>query len=303
MAKTFKVMVGLDLTEMDEILIQKIVALAPIIDISNIYFVHVASDLTLPKEITEAYPDLMAPVDEAIRKDLSSKIAKHDIPTNVSWEVSVKEGNSVDTILRWAKIKDVDFMVVGRKESLEGSGSLSKSLARKAPCSVIFLTEKAPAKAPEKILVPIDFSTYTKLTLEFAQHIANKLNGTVQCIHIYEVPIGYHKTGKSFEEFAKIMKGNAEKEYHRFIQKNKLPEYPCEFLLKENGNVARFILKLAKEHKNDLIIMGSRGRTDSAAVLLGSMAEKLIEINNLTPMVIFKKKGETMGFFEALMKL
>ena len=49
--------------------------------------------------------------------------------------------------------------------------------------------------------------------------------------------------------------------------------------------------------------MGSKGRTASASILLGSVAEKLVQANNEIPMLILKKKGENMGFFEALFKI
>ena len=91
--------------------------------------------------------------------------------------------------------------------------------------------------------------------------------------------------------------------YEKFIKKNHHPEFDCLFVLSNKGEPGHLIIEKAKEHHIDLILMGSRGRSASAAVLLGSVAEKLVQVNNEIPMLIFKIKGETMGFFDALFRI
>lgn len=209
----------------------------------------------------------------------------------------------MDTLIRWAKIKDVDLIIMGRKEELEGSGSLAKNMAHRAPCSVLFFTEKSLIETPKKILIPLDFSEHSVMTLQFAERLAEQNGCELIGLHIYTLPSGYYKTGKSHDEFAELMEKHAKKDYSKFIEKNNFKPFHCIYKLKENGNEGRFIIKQAKELGAEMILMGSRGRTPSAAVLLGSIAEKLVNINNLVPMIIFKKKGENMSFLDALMKL
>lgn len=297
-----KVLVGLDLTEMDNILIDKTAKLVSALGIDKIYFVHVEKDLSLPEDVAKAYPDLLAPVDEAIKKNISAKV-KESIPTSVEVDISVKEGNPMETILRWAKIKNIDLLIMGRKIELDGHGTLAKNLAQKAPCSVLFLTEDLKLRELEHILVPMDFSEHSYLTLQFVERLSQNFNAKISCIHIFEVPKGYYKTGKSYDEFVHIMEKNAKKEYDLFIHNHKMKHYDCQFVLKEDDPAANYILAAAKNHNVDMIVMGSRGRTDPAAFLLGSVAEKLIQLNNETPMLILKKKGENMTFLEALLRI
>ena len=122
-------------------------------------------------------------------------------------------------------------------------------------------------------------------------------------VHLYEVPQGYSKTGKTFEEFSEIMKENAQEDFRRFIQKFNHPGLTCRFVLNNGEGQGKALLEEAQQVGADMILLGSRGRTKSAAILLGSVAEKLVMVNNILPMLIFKKKGETMGFFEALFKV
>jgi len=52
------------------------------------------------------------------------------------------------------------------------------------------------------------------------------------------------------------------------------------------GHAAREILADAKEHDADVIIMGSRGRSDFAGTILGSTAHKVIHLTDRPVLVI-----------------
>jgi len=151
-----KIMIGMDLSSMDETLLVNIKHLIAVLEIENIYFVHVAKDLSIPEDIKKTYPDLLAPADETIRAGIvhEVKIAGLD---NIPHEVLVKEGNPIETILRWCEIKDVDLLVMGRKPVVSGTGTLAKNLAQRAPTSILFIPEKANIHEINRILVPVDF--------------------------------------------------------------------------------------------------------------------------------------------------
>ncbi|MBA4299216.1 MAG: universal stress protein [Cyclobacterium sp.] len=299
-----RAMVGLDLTEMDDILIKNTAVFVKFLGINKCYFVHVAKNLEIPREILENYPDLLAPTDESIEAIITNKLKENNFPEDIETEVFVDEGSHpLDSFLRWAKIKDVDLIIMGRKDSLHGHGVLADGVAKKAPCSVLLVQEKRPIKFPKKVLIATDFSSHNHLIYEFAEQITNKLGSELVPLHLYEVPHGYSKTGKTYEEFSEIMKENAKNDFKKFVSKHHHPELTCEMLLNDGKNPGNLILEFATKIEADIILLGSRGRTTSAAILLGSTAEKLIHVNKHLPMLIFKEKGETMGFFDALFKL
>ncbi|MCH7401600.1 universal stress protein [Belliella kenyensis] len=303
MTKFQKVLVGLDLSDMDLILLQKISALTNALGIEKIYFVHVSKDLSIPESIKKSYPDLLAPVDESIKADIESTISKSKLDGAIEYEVLVIEGSPFESFLRQAKIKDVDLIVMGRKDELPGSGSLAKNMAQKAPCSVLFITEAGDQPALERILVPMDFSSHSVLCIKLAERFNEEVGSEIIGVHLFEIPIGYYKTGKSHSEFAEILSSNVQKDFETFIRKHDMKSFVCDAIVKDNGNDGKHILKIAKEKNASLILLGSRGRTNSAAILLGSTAEKLVQVNNEIPMLIFKKKGETMSFLAALSEI
>lgn len=295
--------VGLDLSEMDDQLIKYTAMLSRILSLERIFFVHVAKELELSKDLIEKYPDLLAPLDESIEKDIQKKVDLHFPSSGTDVKCLVKDGHPIEEILKISRIKGADLILMGRKKDLQGSGLVSSRIARKCPCSLLLVTENFDAKI-QTILVPVDFSEHSFLAVNQALRIAEKANSEMRFSHAYSVPIGYYKTGKTYEEFARIMKGHAENELQQFLLKHNFPaNIPCEYLLMDDGKQDELIYGHAKREHTDLIVIGSKGRTDASAMLIGSLAEKLVYKDVDIPVLIVKNKGENMSFLEAFMRV
>jgi nucleotide-binding universal stress UspA family protein len=296
-------MVGLDLTSMDDVIIAYLPILIQSLDLEKVVFVHVARQLELPEELIKKYPDLIAPLDESITEDIRKKVAPIMDRTNTSFDIIVREGLPLERFLRIARIKNVDLIVMGRKREQDGSGLLSGHIIRKSPSSIFLVTENYRSKI-QSIVVPVDFSSHAANSLELANNMKLPEGAIISCSHIYTIPTGYYKTGKNREEFAQIMRIHAQSDYSRFCQSNKLKEsLSCDFILNENESISKLIFDNAKHQGADLLIIGSRGRTTASTLLIGSVVEKLVSENAEIPTLILKKKGESMGFFEALMNI
>ncbi|ELR69777.1 universal stress protein family [Fulvivirga imtechensis AK7] len=298
-----RVLVGLDLSDMDKTLLAYSSYMAEVFQIETIYFLHVAKSLDLPKELLEKYPDLVAPSDEAIAKTIDVEIKKH-FTANCEYKVEVREGSAEENILRWAKIKEIDLVVMGRKVHSKGSGVLPGKLARTAPCSILYVPENANNKI-SKLLVPVDFSKTSSLAFEEALLIRKSSGASIVLHNSYEVPSGYHLSGKSFEEFAEIMKGHAYKDAEKFLQRANIKATDIEIVLTldEDDDPAGQAYKLATEKGTDFIVIGSKGRTGMAAVLLGSVADKMTRYDTDIPLLVVKDKKENLNFLQALLQI
>ncbi len=295
--------VGLDLTEMDDKIIEYVRILVKALHLKKIIFVHIAEKLDLPEDLLDKYPDLMAPLDESIEDGINKKVSPIFQNQETEYDIIVREGAPLENFLRVSKIKNADLVVLGRKKSLKGSGLLSGHIVRKSPASIVFVTETYKNKI-DKILVPIDFSAHSVLAADLAMEFKASFGASIQFSHVYNVPIGYYKTGKSYEEFAEIMKSHATKDLKQFMIKHNYEEnIPCEYLLSDHDSKAELINKFAHQSETDLILIGSRGRTKTSAMLIGSIVEKLLKLDSDIPMLVVKDKGENMGFLKALMQI
>jgi nucleotide-binding universal stress UspA family protein len=64
----------------------------------------------------------------------------------------------------------------------------------------------------------------------------------------------------------------------------------------------KVILERCKKTSCDLIVIGARGRTGAAGILLGTVTEQLIRVSPV-PVLAIKKKGECIGVLRALQQL
>lgn len=295
--------VGLDLSEMDDRVLEYVRVLNQSFPFRKILFVHISKEQDLPDEILSTYPSLALPLDEGIAIRLEQKIAPFFKSSETEFGVIVKHGSPLESFLKISKENDADLVILGRKKSLDGSGLLSGHIVRKSPASILFVTETFKPDIKE-ILLPVDFSRHSAICYQLAKKFNGKGQASIRFSHLYDVPIGYYKTGKSYEEFAEIMKTNAAKDFARFQISNDIDKTtPCAYMLADKGPKARLIYNHALETSTDLILIGSRGRTATSALLIGSVVEKLLQIDDEIPILVVKDKGENMGFFEALMRI
>ncbi len=300
-----RLMVGLDMTEMDDVLIAYTNRLIEAFDFDTVYFLHVARELRLPDRVKEKYPDLLAPVDETIERDIQQKVNEKFVPREgVTCKIEIKEGDPIESIIRWTEIKNVDLMVMGRKLDMEGEGNLPVKLARVAHCSMLFIPEHHKFRL-KSILMSVDFTETSSLALEAGVRIKAKVGCKLILHNAYEVPSGYHFTGKSYEEFKAIMEKNAMEDAYEFLTKNGLEKDEVEYALTfdEEEDPGERAYEVATEQNADLIIIASRGRTGLASLLLGSVAEKMIRYSSNIPLLIVKDRKENLGFFDALLRI
>lgn len=299
MAAFKRIMVGLDLTQMDYALISFVcnfLRINPAIE--HIYFIHVAKDLeTAGEEGTDI------PSDELIRQKMKSEVAKcYRAGHDVKMDYEILEGDPLKQLLHWSRVKRIDLIIAGKKVRERGKGILMEKMARKSSCSILFVTEQFGIGF-NRILVPVDFSTRTDHVLEKMDEIAGYMpESAFICLHVVEVPHGYTRIGKTYEEFAEIMIQNARHEWQNYRRSHPPLKAKFEeaFILNHEYGIARAIYQYAHDNHIDMIVLGSRAQTDAAVFLLGSVAEKLITCDHEIPLLLIKQPGKVVDAFKAI---
>jgi nucleotide-binding universal stress UspA family protein len=203
------------------------------------------------------------------------------------------EGDVLDSILASARSYDADLILIGHA-SRRRRRSLARRLAGEAPCSVWMAPAGSPA-AIRRILVPIDFSRRSADTLAAATALAAAA-GLDECFALH---VDFHDVIVSFDEFDEILAEDRDRAFGLFIAPIDLHDVWVKPIFVDSARVADTIVREATERGCDLIVMGTRGRSPSAAILLGSETEQCIMTTG-TPLLAVKHFGARLSLLGAL---
>jgi nucleotide-binding universal stress UspA family protein len=136
----------------------------------------------------------------------------------------------------------------------------------------------------EKILVAIDHSESTPHVLEAARGLASLSHGEVWVMHLRErEPVG--KTGLlTSSESSEAAGADVKSAVAALLEAGVTAHGVVRDTL--FGHAAREIVAEAKDRGADVIVMGSRGRSDLPSLLLGSTAHKVIHLADRQVMVV-----------------
>jgi len=313
--KIKNVIVGLAHTELDKELIEYVNFLADTTELENIYFVHVIN-LHIPKEVQKDFPNLQRAALAERKAEVEDLVEKHLHPeckVNIAVEI-VKSSNHLKGIIKAIGTYNADLVVIGRVAHKVGHSVIIQRLARRAPCQILIVPEGINERIKsgehmKTLLVPIDFSEYSTMAVERALSIARKNKHKheieIVCQNVHELPSGYHLSGKTEEEFSEIMCKNASESYEEFIADINTEGVKVRpvFSKDNNGDLTSDIRDLALKIDADSIIIGSKGRTATAAFFLGSFAEKLVDNTTNFSLLIVRKKKEYEGILDRIKKL
>ena len=302
-----KLIVCLDQSPLDETLVKFASYIAKFNKSNKVYFIHIVRNLHIPKEVIKDFPHLISSMKSERKSQMKETVERNWDFSNPS-EISylVKEGQLAKKILKITSEKSADMILIGRKASLSGSGVGVQRLARRASCSLLIIPENSIPKI-DKILVPSDFSDYSKDALEEAILISERSGKDIEivCQNVYTVPSGYHFTGKTHAEFAEIMRTHAEIKYKKFIRKidTKGIKISPLYTQDDDEDPVEDIINKAGEIHADGIIIGAKGRTAATALFLGSVAERLIQLNDKIPLLVTRPKGKNAGILDYILEI
>ena len=131
----------------------------------------------------------------------------------------------------------------------------------------------------KRILVPIDYSPHSSEAIQVAMDLARRYEASIQLVHVYQpVDFGLPEGFMSYapiQETELISALTKKLEDEQKTAQNIAPSILVTSKLL-HGVVASQIVKLAREDRCDLIVMGTHGRTGISHVVMGSVAEKVL---------------------------
>lgn len=135
----------------------------------------------------------------------------------------------------------------------------------------------------ERMLVAVDHSEVTERVLAAARELASMSNGEVWVLHLRErevIPrMGLVPTESDAEVHAQVESAVAALTEAGIAAHGEVRDTIF-------GHAAREIVEDAREHDAGIIVMGSKGRSDLAGLVLGSTAHKVIHLADRPVLVV-----------------
>ncbi|MCL4686191.1 universal stress protein [Myxococcota bacterium] len=128
------------------------------------------------------------------------------------------------------------------------------------------------------ILVPIDFSPNAEAVLEWAAHLAEEHACPLVLLHAYHLPVDFQQLEGAYlpPDFWTQVKSDAAANLERHAELLRARGLRVETILRE-GYPASVIEEEAQTRNVDLIVIGTRGHTGLKHLLLGSVAERVVQ--------------------------
>ena len=295
MKSASRVLVAMDLTDMDNRLLNSLHYFSDLLAVRKAYFLHVMPDFRLPKDVDVEFHRLFSteyPVDEKVKDKIALDLAEvfgDEIPFES--QVDVREGRPLNKLLHWLDVKEINWLVVGHKRDSEGSGITARRVARHSKCNVLFVPDQ-PSQKIRNILIPVDFSENSARAIRRAcafKRIDENIN--IQCLYVIDLPPNdYYLRPVPRSGFQAVLRDSAKEAYKNFLRRFELQDIPMEMNYAENTytNISSHIHEFAQKQNVDAIIMGAQGHSPFGSFVFGSVTERLVERTDDVPVLVVR---------------
>lgn len=202
-------------------------------------------------------------------------------------------GSPPEELQQIVATEDVDLLIIGRAVPLgpdSGWGPSGRELLRSVTCSALVVPRNSVVHLRHAV-VGLDFSHNSTEALKIAARIADHAEA------VYQYADDAAATGaRTSEEFGQNLRSNATIHFEEDVLPT-LGDVPRPTFRVVEGDKASNLLI---DHAADkLLVVGSRGMTRLATLLLGSTAERVAG-RAKGPVLIVRDKGEQLGLLEGL---
>ena len=202
-------------------------------------------------------------------------------------QIEVSINNRIVGILKRMRENHADLLVLGAfgdRAPDVGVGTVATACVRKSLTDVLLVRDTQGHTAPFKTIVAaVDFSPTSLRAVERAAMIASRDGAELHLLHVFQGPwrrLHYRApTPLAPPHLQKQYRDGLERRLTEFCQ----PALPSNASLRTHFKLYDYsghrsgIIEYAASVSADMIVLGTRGRTNIRDILLGSTAEKALE--------------------------
>lgn len=251
-----------------------------------LHIVHII-DTTVVIELES----VLSPMQQGIRDGLTRDAEKAwvefaaQIPGAAGLPIHVSINNRIVGILNQARKHKADLLVMGafgdRRPDV-GFGTVATACVRKSMTDVLLIRDTQPGPF-RCVVAAVDFSETSARALARAALVAAQDGAELQVLHVFAAP--WHRLHYRAPE--PMAPPHLQKQYRDALERRladfvlPIAEAHRDLRLRtvcyDYGGHRSGIVEYAKSVSADLIVLGTRGRTNLRDILLGSTAEKALD--------------------------
>ncbi|WP_037319778.1 universal stress protein [Salegentibacter sp. Hel_I_6] len=285
MEKFNNILVALDLSDIDNSLINYASYLAEKLNVKKVYFVHNIKKYEISALFEEQLKDIN--LDEIIGDELNEKVESL-FTSNTEWEVLISEDPYTESLISYIANKYyIDLVILGNKNKKKGTGVVSNKLLRILKCDILAIPRDFKPEI-KSIWAGTDFSRESRKIFNIAQMLQEATSAPVTAAHVYSVPVQFSPYVPK-ETMAPKIEKHAREKADKFL--NKL-DYKGEvtplIIPGRDSSVASNLLEFAKKDSVDILIVADKGANNISSLLVGSVTEELFGEKPEIPLWISK---------------
>jgi hypothetical protein len=252
-----KLLVALDMTYMDDLLIRYAAFLKSQFPIKEIVLYHNIK-LVDPEKLAGVLDSLDEPLDDILRKKI--KETAEDILSEKEYSIHISQSDdTMESMLDYLEKEKIKNALFGKKLNYEGSGYLIERLIGESPDINILAFPENAYFDHGQILIPTDFSKKSALTITKALAANKSLQGDLQFIHVYTVPNIYFPFIPT-KDLKRDMKKEASEDWNKFKRRyfKDVNLGEIDFSFDAEKSFAEIIYNYAVTNQVNLIILPNK---------------------------------------------
>ncbi len=296
MNKLKTILVGVDFSDCSRSALEQAVRVAKWNN-AQLHALHSIEYLTLSDAAWASHlPQEKLEQDAAVeaRRSLHQWLRRAQAPSET--EVLVDVGSPVDCLLRRVRETKGDLVVLGVSGSSMipmGAGTLATKCLRKVPAKVMLVHERQTGPF-HRLVACVDFSEQSREAVTQALRVAEQDNAEVHFLHVFTGSWGRYSLVPDAWEVDEARAA----QYRRALEL-RLREFvgdtgkrSVHFAVTEATNHGHGIAEYARRVHSDLLVLGTKGRSNLAYVLLGSTVERLLREIPCSALVVRPPTGQ-----------
>ncbi len=291
------IIAGIDFSDCSRSALEQAVRLAKWNN-ARLHALHVIEYLTLSDAAWASHlPQEKLEQDAAVeaRRSLHQWLQRAQAPSET--EVLADVGAPIDCVLRRMRETKADLLVLGVSGSSMipmGAGTLATKCLRKVPAKVMLVHERQTGPF-RRIVACVDFSEQSRAAVTQALRVAEQDKAEVHFLHVFTGSWGRYALVPDAWEVDEAQAA----QYRRALEL-RLREFvgetgkgPVYFAVTEAANHGHGIAEYARRAHGDLLVLGTKGRSNLAYVLLGSTVERLLREIPCSALVVRPPTAQT----------